>query len=222
MANAVSGVNGLLEIGVNSLLLLFVTIDPIGIAPVFGSLASSFTAEARRRAATRAVVLAAIILVVFALVGDFLLAGLGVGLPAFRIAGGSLLFLLAIDMVFARRSGLRSTTRGELHEAEHRQDISVFPLAFPLLAGPGALTTILLLSSGHRDQPIVLAVVMAMLGLVLVATWLALLLSARLLRLLGETGSNVIGRLFGLLLAALAVQFMVDGVTAVLRDVGIG
>lgn len=214
--------NGLLEIAVNSLLLLFVTIDPIGVAPVFGALASNFTAEACRRVARRAVLLSAVILVAFALVGDLLLAGLGVGLPAFRIAGGSLLFLLAIDMVFARHSGLRSTTRGELHEAEHRQDISVFPLAFPLLAGPGALTTVLLLSSGHRDQPLVLAVVMAALALVLVLTWIALVLSGRLLRLLGETGANVIGRLLGLLLAALAVQFIVDGVTAVLRGAGVG
>ncbi|MBZ0070915.1 MAG: MarC family protein [Gammaproteobacteria bacterium] len=214
--------NGLLETGVNSLLLLFVTIDPIGIAPVFGTLAANLSDATRRRVATRAVWLSATILVVFALVGDPLLVALGVGLPAFRIAGGSLLFLLAVEMVFARRSGLRSTTRVELHEAGHRQDISVFPLAFPLLAGPGALTTILLLSSGHRDEPLVLAVVMAMLGLVLVMTWFALLLSGRLLRLLGETGTNVVGRLFGLLLAALAVQFMVDGVIAVLHDAGIG
>lgn len=214
--------NGLFETGVNSLLLLFVTIDPIGIAPIFGTLAANLSDTTRRRVATRAVGLSAAILVVFALVGDPLLAALGVGLPAFRIAGGSLLFMLAIDMVLARRSGLRSTTRVELHEAGHRPDISVFPLAFPLLAGPGALTTILLLSSGHRDEPLVLAVVMAMLGLVLGITWLALLLSGRLLRLLGETGTNVVGRLFGLLLAALAVQFMVDGVIAVLHDAGIG
>ena len=205
------------EIGVNSFLLLFVTIDPLGVAPVFAALSAQLDAASRRRMATRAVLLSAVLLVMFGLLGDVLLSSLGIGLPAFRIAGGSLLFLLAIDMVFARQSGLRSTTRGEFHEAEHKQDISVFPLAFPLLAGPGALTTVLLMSVGHRSEPVVLGVVMGALALVLLLTWLALLLAGPLLRLLGETGANVIGRLLGLLLAALAVQFIVDGVTAVVR-----
>ena len=207
--------DGYLDIAINSFLLLFVTIDPIGVAPVFAALVSTMPAETRRRAATRAVSLAAIMLIVFGLVGDYLLAGLGIGLPAFRIAGGSLLFLLAIEMVFARHSGLRMTTTGEYHEAEHKQDISVFPLAFPMLAGPGALTTILLMTTGQRDQPMVLGAVMVSLAGVLVLTWLSLLMAGRLLQVLGETGANVIGRLLGLLLAALAVQFIVDGVTAV-------
>ena len=175
---------------------------------------------ARRRTATRAVLLAAAILLVFGLGGARLLAALGIGLPAFRIAGGSLLFLLAIDMVFARHSGLRSTTRGEYHEAEHRQDISVFPLAFPLLAGPGALTTILLLTTGQRGEPVLLGVVLGALAVVLLLTWAVLRLAGPLLRVLGETGANVIGRLLGLLLAALAVQFMIDGVTAVMQGGG--
>lgn len=211
--------DALLEIAINSFLLMFVTVDPVGVTPVFAALSAHLAEPARRRAATRAVLLAAVILVVFGLVGDDLLIALGIGLPAFRIAGGGLLFLLAIDMVFARHSGLRSTTQNEFHEAEHRQDISVFPLAFPLLAGPGALTTILLLTAGHEGEPAKLGVVMACLVLVLLLTWIALRLTGPLLRLLGETGANVIGRLLGLLLAALAVQFMVDGVTAVLRDV---
>lgn len=205
------------EIGVNSFLLLFVTIDPLGVAPVFAALSTQMDVALRRRVATRAVLLSAVLLIVFGLLGDLLLSSLGIGLPAFRIAGGSLLFLLAIDMVFARQSGLRSTTRGEFHEAEHKQDISVFPLAFPLLAGPGALTTILLMSVGHRGEPATLGVVMVALGCVLLLSWLALLLAGRLLTLLGETGANVIGRLLGLLLAALAVQFIVDGMTEVLR-----
>lgn len=205
------------EIGVNSFLLLFVTIDPLGVAPVFAALSAHMDAGQRRRAATRAVLLSAVLLVVFGLLGDALLSSLGIGLPAFRIAGGCLLFLLAIDMVFARQSGLRSTTRGEFHEAEHKPDISVFPLAFPLLAGPGALTTILLMSVGNRGEPVELGMVMGALACVLLLTWLALLLAGRLLKVLGETGANVIGRLLGLLLAALAVQFIVDGVTAVLR-----
>lgn len=206
-----------LEVGINSFLLLFVTLDPIGVTPMFAALSAHLSEPARRRTATRAVLLAAAILLVFGLGGARLLAALGIGLPAFRIAGGSLLFLLAIDMVFARHSGLRSTTRGEYHEAEHRQDISVFPLAFPLLAGPGALTTILLLTTGQRGEPVLLGVVLGALAVVLLLTWAVLRLTGPLLRVLGETGANVIGRLLGLLLAALAVQFMIDGVTAVMQ-----
>ncbi|MFP5506085.1 MAG: MarC family protein, partial [Gammaproteobacteria bacterium] len=204
----------------NSFLLLFVTLDPIGVTPMFAALSAHLSEPARQRTATRAVLLAAAILLVFGLGGAHLLAALGIGLPAFRIAGGSLLFLLAIDMVFARHSGLRSTTRGEYHEAEHRQDISVFPLAFPLLAGPGALTTILLLTTGQRGEPVLLGVVLGALAVVLLLTWAVLRLAGPLLRVLGETGANVIGRLLGLLLAALAVQFMIDGVTAVLQGGG--
>lgn len=209
--------DALLEIAVNSFLLLFVTVDPVGVTPVFAALSANLSESARHKAAARAVLLATVILVVFGLIGDDLLIALGIGLPAFRIAGGGLLFLLAIDMVFARHSGLRSTTQNEFHEAEHRQDISVFPLAFPLLAGPGAMTTILLLTAGHEGEPAMLGVVMGCLVLVLLLTWAALRLTGPLLRVLGETGANVIGRLLGLLLAALAVQFMVDGLTAVLR-----
>lgn len=207
----------LLENAMNSFLLLFVTIDPVGVTPVFAALSAHLPEAARHAAATRAVLLAAVIMVVFGLVGNDLLNALGIGLPAFRIAGGGLLFLLAIDMVFARHSGLRSTTQGEFHEAEHRQDISVFPLAFPLLAGPGALTTILLLTTGNAGEPGLLGTTLAGLVLVLLLTWAALRMTGPLLRVLGETGANVVGRLLGLLLAALAVQFMVDGVSAVLR-----
>lgn len=209
--------DAVLEVGINSFLLLFVTLDPIGVTPMFAALSAHLSEPARQRTATRAVLLAAAILLVFGLGGAHLLAALGIGLPAFRIAGGSLLFLLAIDMVFARHSGLRSTTRGEYHEAEHRQDISVFPLAFPLLAGPGALTTILLLTTGQRGEPVLFGVVLGALAVVLLLTWAVLRLAGPLLRVLGETGANVIGRLLGLLLAALAVQFVIDGITAVLQ-----
>lgn len=211
--------NVLLESAMNSFLLLFVTIDPIGVTPVFAALSAHLPAAARRAAANRAVLLAAAILLVFGLIGNELLNALGIGLPAFRIAGGGLLFLLAIDMVFARHSGLRSTTRDEFHEAEHRQDISVFPLAFPLLAGPGALTTVLLLSTGAGDAPERLGMTLLGLVAVLLLTWTALRTAGVLLRALGETGANVVGRLLGLLLAALAVQFIVDGITAVAASI---
>ncbi len=204
----------------NAFLLLFVAIDPIGLAPMFAALSADSDRSQQRNMAIKGVTLAALILLLFTLVGDSLLRGLGIGLPAFRIAGGILLFLLAIDMVFARQSGLRSTTLREQREAEHKNDISVFPLAFPLIAGPGALTTVLLLTGGHRGDPLMLLGVLGILAGILLVTLLSLVFAARILALLGETGANVVSRLLGLLLAALAVQFVLDGVTTVLVSRG--
>ncbi len=199
----------------NAFLLLFVAIDPIGLAPMFAALSAGSDRAQQRHMAIKGVMLAALILLLFTLAGDSLLRALGVGLPAFRIAGGILLFLLAIDMVFARQSGLRSTTVREQREAEHKNDISVFPLAFPLIAGPGTLTTVLLLTAGRRSDPLVLAAVLGMLAGILLVTLISLLSAARILAWLGETGANVVSRLLGLLLAALAVQFVLDGVITV-------
>ena len=203
----------------NTFMLLFVAVDPVGLAPVFLALTQGTEWAHRRAMAVKGVALAAAILLGFALAGDRLLQALGIGLPAFRIAGGLLLFLLAIDMVFARQSGLRSTTVGEQHEAEAKQDISVFPLAFPLIAGPGALTTVLLLTAGGPagSQGPGLGPVLALLAAILALTLLSLLSAGWLLSRLGVTGANVISRLLGLMLAALAVQFVVDGVLAVMR-----
>lgn len=200
----------------NAFLLLFVTIDPIGLAPLFAALSVGTERSQQRSMAVKGVALAALILFLFTLGGDTLLGALGIGLAAFRIAGGMLLFLLAIDMVFARQSGLRSTTSREQREAEHKNDISVFPLAFPLIAGPGSLTTVLLLTTGQRSDPLRLVAVLGMLAGILLLTLTALLWASRILALLGETGANVVSRLLGLLLSALAVQFVLDGVTAVL------
>lgn len=148
--------------------------------------------------------------------GDALLRFLGISLAAFRVSGGILLFLLAIDMVFARPSGLRSATVREQEEAQYKDDISVFPLAFPLLAGPGTLTTILLTISGipSKEQPLLFLAVLGVLLAVLLLTLLTLLLAPLLMKLLGETGANVIDRLLGVILAALAVQFMFEGLRA--------
>jgi multiple antibiotic resistance protein len=166
--------------------------------------------------AVRAIVLSALILLFFVLAGDWLLKALGIGLPAFRIAGGLLLLLLSIEMVFARESGLRSTTSGEQDEASRKDDLSVFPLAFPLLAGPGAMTSAMLMSAQTRDSlPMFVGSILILLA-VLGLSLLVLLSCGRIMRLLGETGANVIGRLLGVVLAALAVQFMVDGIRSVL------
>jgi multiple antibiotic resistance protein len=202
------------ELLLGTFLVLFVVIDPIGLAPIFAGLTHGEPEPYRRRMAVRGTALAAGVLVVFALLGDSLLAALNIGLPAFRIAGGALLFLLAIDMVFARHSGVRAPTLREQAEAEHKKDISVFPLAIPLIAGPGAITTVLLTAGGRHESLAATGALLAMLGVVLGLTLVSLLLSARIMRLLGETGANVVSRVLGIVLAALAVQFILDGLQA--------
>ena len=178
-------------------------------ATIFAALTYNDEAAHRQRMAFKGTLISAIILLVFTLSGEWLLMTLGISLPAFRIAGGVLLFFLAIDMVLARDSGLRSTTVRENEEAAGRQDISVFPLAIPLIAGPGAITSMLLLV-GEGSTPLVIAVML----LVLALTLAALLVAGRLTRLIGVTGSGVISRVLGILLAALAVQFVLDGLHA--------
>ena len=194
---------------------LFVVIDPIGVAPIFASVTPAESAARRRQIAIKGVVIAAVILLAFALGGHPLLTALGIGLPAFRIAGGLLLLLLAIDMVMARHSGLRDTAPGEHEESTQRTDVSVFPLAIPLIAGPGALTSIVLLMGRANGDLPQQAAVLAVMFLVLAITLVCLLATAQLMRLLGQTGINVVTRVFGIITAALAVQFILDGVSAV-------
>jgi multiple antibiotic resistance protein len=199
----------------NSFFVLFIVVDPIGVAAVFAALTLGLGHAERCTMAVRGTVLATLILLVFYFVGDGLLRILGIGIPAFRIAGGTLLFLLSIDMVFARQSGLRSTTTREQQEAEQRGDLSVFPLAFPLLAGPGALTTVLLMASSAPERWLAFGMIAVLLA-VLIMALLSLLSAPAIMRLLGETGANVISRLLGLLLAALAIQYVLDGLRATL------
>jgi len=140
------------ELLFDTFLILFVVIDPVGLAPIFRRPDARRTRTIPATHALRGTALAALVLVVFTLLGDSLLAALNIGLPAFRIAGGALLFLLAIDMVFARHSGVRAPTQREQAEAEHKKDISVFPLAIPLIAGPGAITTVLLTPAAGTNR----------------------------------------------------------------------
>jgi multiple antibiotic resistance protein len=202
------------ELFLNYFVVIFIVIDPIGLAAMFAALAHDVSIERQRLFAMRATAIAGGILVLFTLVGDKLLRALGIGMPAFQIAGGVLLFLLAVDMVFARSSGLRATTPAEQEEAEHRKDISVFPLAVPLIAGPGALTSVLLMVGEQGGDPIVLGTVLAVLVVVLLLTLVSLWFSPRIMRFLGATGTNVVSRLLGIILAAMAVQFMLDGWSA--------
>lgn len=193
---------------------LFVVIDPIGLAPMFGAITRGGGQLHRRHMAVRGTILATIILLVFAAIGDRLLSTLGISFPSFKIAGGILLFLIAIDMVFARQSGGRSATEREEEEGKSKEDVSVFPLAFPLIAGPGALATVLIMVSEAHGRILMYAGIIVVVLLVLGITLGCLLLTNRLMKLLGETGANVVGRLFGVILAALAVQFVVDGIRA--------
>ena len=198
-----------------SFIALFVILDPVGTAALFVGLTRGLTEQASRRVAVRGVVIAGILLLFFAFSGNALLAALAIGLPAFRIAGGVLLFLMAIDMVFAREAGWRSLTAKESAEAaDPGHDISVFPLAIPLIAGPGAISATVLLSgsfTGVTAKAVLVAIILACLAL----TYLVFLLAERIDGFLGHTGRSILTRLLGVILAALAVQFVLDGVKAV-------
>lgn len=200
-----------LELFVVAFTTFFATVGPVDVAAVFAGLTGGITSVWRRRMAVRGVLAATGILLVFALCGQPLLKILGISLPALKVAGGILLFLMSIDMVFARSSGGTSTTSEERDEARLSSDISIFPLATPLLAGPGAMgAAILLMSRADSVWPggfIVLAALLA----VMVLTLVLLLAADGVHRLLGITGLHVITRVMGVLLAALAVQFVFDG-----------
>lgn len=192
----------------------FATIGPADLAIVFAALTRKNTAAERRAIALRGVLIAGAILLFFVVFGNALLQLLGISLPALRTAGGVLLLLIAIDMVFARHSGGTGTTSEEEAEARTREDISVFPLATPLIAGPGAISaTILLITGAGGDQGRIAAVVAALLAILLL-TYLLLLVAIPIQRLLGVTGLAVVSRVVGVLLAALAVQFLFDGIKA--------
>lgn len=194
----------------------FVVVEPISLLPLFVSLTEGANEEYRRRMANKAVLLSGAILFVFALFGATFLELMGISLEAFRIFGGLLLFLIALEMVFARESGTRTTSR-EQAENRQRADISVFPLAFPFIAGPGALATILLWFGpvSITDSPLHWAALFGAVFAVLVIAYVFMRLAGRLMRVIGVTGASVSSRLLGVILGALAVQFVIDGVRAV-------
>ena len=196
--------------------LFFVVIEPLSLVPMFGALTRGGEEGYRRRMAWKAIAVSAGIFTVFAVAGEWLLQILGVSVNAFKIAGGLLLFLLSVDMVFARQSGMRSTTVREQDEARYREDISVFPMAFPLIAGPGALATLLLVLVEQNGDPLKVITVLGVVFAVLVLTLALLLMTPLVMRVMGTTGANVTSRLLGVVLSALAVQYVVDGVQAVL------
>ncbi len=197
---------------VKFLIVFFVVVEPLTIVPIFSSLTTGATEEYRRRMAVKAVSIAAAILLMFSLVGKPFLAAMGITVQAFRIFGGLLLFLIALEMVFARESGTRTST-DEQAESRRRADISVFPLAFPLIAGPGALVTILLWVApvSIAERPLLFAGLACCAALVLGITLGLMLVAGPLMRIVGVTGANVANRLLGVVLGALAVQFVLDG-----------
>lgn len=189
---------------------LFVVIDPIGLAPLFIALTRGAAPRVRFIIGARAVAVAAGLLLLFGLAGEAVLDFLGISLPAFQIAGGILLFLTALDMLFDRRTKRREDQAHTLEE-----DPSIFPLAMPLIAGPGAIATVILLSGQAQGDPLYLAQVMGVAALVLGGVLLLFSLASPVERLLGPTGINVVTRLLGMLLAALSVQFVLNGILAI-------
>lgn len=204
----------MIELFVSSFVTFFVIIDPPGCAPIFAGLTAGTNAVHRRAMAVRAVMVASIILLGFALFGEALLHALGISLNAFRIAGGIMLFLIALEMVFEKRTERRED-RAEKVKAEDPVDISIFPMAMPMIAGPGSIASVMLLmaqSKGIEQSAVVLSAMLA----VLLLCVLALLAAGPIMRIVGAKIEAVVSRLLGVLLAALAVQFVIDGIRAAL------
>ena len=200
-----------LNLAITAFVAMFVIIDPIGLAPLFVAVTQGNSKAQRRGIAIRACLVGFGILLIFGVAGESVLSVVGISMPAFRISGGILLFLTAIEMLFEKRTQRRE------NQAEPAPDPSVFPLAMPLIAGPGAMTTMILLT-GQQSDIAGQAMVFGVMTLVLLLVFIMFLAGNFIERLLGQTGINLITRLFGMFLAALSVQFVIDGI----RDIGIG
>lgn len=203
--------SSLIALYVSSLITFFVVIDPPGCAPIYAGLSKGASPPHRRAMAIRAVLVAAAILFVFALFGEDLLRALGISLASFRIAGGIMLFLIALEMVFEKRTQRREDRAAKVAETPEVEDVSIFPMAMPMIAGPGSIASVMLLMS-RNDGLEKSLVVLAALATILALTLLALLAAGPIMRVLGVKIEAVITRLLGVLLAALAVQFVIDGV----------
>ena len=197
---------------VKDLVALFTIVDPVGLAPVVLGLTAGMTPAERTLVIFRATIIAGIVIAVFGVFGQLIFSSLGVTSEAFSIAGGALLFLVAFDMIFGRQSGARETAR-ETREARTREDISVFPLAIPMIAGPGTITTIILLVSNAGTNPIQLSLVALAALITLAASLVTMLVSAQIQKRIGDTGILVLSRVLGMLLAAVALQFILNGIT---------
>ena len=202
---------GLAGLFVSSLITFFVVIDPPGCAPIYAGLTSGVDRSHVRAMAIRAVVVASAILFIFALFGQDILEALGISLDSFRIAGGIMLFLIALEMVFEKRTQRREDRAQKIIDTPEVEDVSIFPMAMPMIAGPGSIASVMLLMSrGHGIERTL--VILAAMGSILLLTLVALLLAGPLMRIMGQKIEAVITRLLGVLLAALAAQFVIDGI----------
>jgi len=201
----------MLELFFSAFVTLFVVIDPPGCAPIYVGLTAGASEAQRRSMAIRACLIAGAILFIFALFGEQLLAALHIELDAFRAAGGIMLFLIALDMVFEKRTQRREARADKLRETPEIEDVSVFPMAMPMMAGPGAIASVMLLAGAADGISEALVVLGALLS-VLVLTLIALIAAGPLMRLVGARVESVITRLLGVLLAALAAQYVIDGI----------
>jgi len=200
-----------------ALVTLLVTLDPVALAPIFMSLTRGMTAAERRRVSTRASLIAFCILAFFGLGGEMLLRLLGVGIPAFRISGGLLLFWIAFEMVFERRNERKQHTADIAITEDHIRNIAAFPLAIPLMAGPGAITAVILLAGRADGNIVYLSSLILLIALGILSCLIVFSAAERVSRWLGVTGNVVLTRLLGVILAGLAVQFIIDGIVALLR-----
>lgn len=195
-------------------LTLFVVLDPIGLVPIFITLAGEYSPKVQMRIIRQSILVAGGILFSFALFGNNLLRYLGISVEAFQVAAGILLLKIAVDMVFAQH---QRETKAEESEAQTRTDISVFPLGTPLIAGPGALASILVLQGEATIYPFGTAIVLGMTMSVLLLLYGSLAIAQTLTQWLGRTGINVVSRVLGILLAALAVEYVIDGILALIK-----
>lgn len=198
----------------SALTTLMVTVDPPGLAPIFVSLTIGMTPAEQRKVAIRATLIAAGVMVGFAFFGQTVLKALGIGVPAFRIAGGLLLFWISFEMIFELRNRRKSSVAKTAIDEDHIRNVAAFPLAIPLMAGPGTITATMLTAGTAYGDPLKLSALMVVIAIVSVACLATFFVAERLARLLGTTGNLVLTRLLGVILAALAVQFVIDGVKA--------
>lgn len=205
-----------IEYFLTALTTLMVTVDPPGLAPIFLSLTLGMTGPERRSVAIRATLIAGLIILGFAFFGQPVLGALGIGFPAFRIAGGLLLFWIAFEMIFELRGRRKTNVARTAIDEDHIRNIAAFPLAIPLMAGPGTITATMLISGSAQGDSLKLGALVAVIVIVSVACLAVFLVAERLSKVLGVTGNLVLTRLLGVLLAALAVQFVIDGVKAVM------
>lgn len=202
---------------VNAVVTLLVTIDPAGLAPLFLAVTGGMDTAQRKQVAMRACLMGFGILVVFVVAGSGILTLFGITLPAFRVAGGLLLFWIAFEMIFEKRQERHEETAQKAITADQVRSVAVFPLAIPLLAGPGAISAGILLSNDF-SSPALRAGLILIIGLIILVTYLVFLVAEKVDKLLGETGRSVLTRLLGVILSALAVQFVADGIKAIVAS----